>query len=216
MAACVQRAPSGCGNSSVLGTNHEPGPQTTSAHTYTHPQLQPRHSSLLMARYICNSCYSSQTQAPAASRCTRGLPSSPKYFSSFLSKKGQAHQLEVLLTQPQESAGSSSASPAPCRTVSPGLGTAVPPVPVTMQGTLCSVWLWRVWEAGTKSSAVHQGALPAPKSSEGPGKDLFQEPSPNPGLLFARQSRSASAFRRVQLLINPPRVNKRQSHLTRH
>lgn len=161
-----------------------------------------------MARYLL--------QLPNPSSCSislyQGAPLFPKIFF-FISEQKRAST---------SAGGAAHTAPGVCReqqcfscTLQDCVPWSVPSVPVTMQGTLCSVWLWRVWEAGTESPAVHPGALPAPKSSERPGKDLFQEPSPNPGLLFARQSRSASAFRRVQLLINPPRVNKRQSHLTR-
>lgn len=205
MAARVQRAPSGCGKCCPGDKPRARSPKST--HVYTPTALTPA-----FIRFY--------GQVPATAPKPKllqhltvpwGSPSAPIFFLISEQKRastsagGAAHTAPGVCREQQ----CFSCTPQDC------VPRSVPSVPVTMQGTLCSVWLWRVWEAGTESPAVHPGALPTPKSSEGPGKDLFQEPSPNPGLLFARQSRSASAFRRVQLLINPPRVNKRQSHLTR-
>lgn len=191
--------------------------QTTSQVPKKHPHIHTHSSDPSIHPFLWPGTFATPATAPKPKLLQHlavpgGFPVPPKYFSSFLSKKGAstsaggaAHTAPGVRREQQ----CFSCTPQDC------VPRSVPPVPVTMQGTLSSVWLWRVWKAGTESPAVHPGALPAPKPSERPGKDLFQEPSPNPGLLFARQSRSASAFRRVQLLINPPRVNKRQSHLTR-
>lgn len=71
----------------------------------------------------------------------------------------------------------------------------------------------------TRSPTTAQAAQPTAESYEGSGKEekgkeSFQEPSPGPGLWFAQQSSSTSDFSCVQLLINPLRANKSQSHST--